>query len=52
MNIIEPFPPMIDACDWCGTFKRVSYIDKHYICYDCTSSLEDSDETLCNNLDN
>ena len=52
MNIIEPFPPMIDACDWCGVFKCVSYIDEHYICYDCTSSLEDNNEALCNNLDN
>lgn len=50
--IVDPFPPIIDACDWCGTFKCVSYLDTKYICSDCINILEIAHEDICDNMDN
>lgn len=52
LEIIEPFPPVIDVCDCCGAFKCVSYLGVARICHDCLKSLEAKDEDLYNNLDN
>jgi len=51
-DIIEPFPPIIDVCEWCGTFKCVSYLGVAHICYDCLTASGVKDEDLYNNLDN
>ena len=50
--IIDPFPPIIDACEQCGAFKCVSYIETKYICHDCIKNLEVTDEAIYDNLDN
>ena len=33
--IIEPYPKNIDACDHCGCFKGVMYVDSQVVCDEC-----------------
>ena len=50
-QLIDPFPSIIDACEWCGCFKCVSYIGTTQICDNCLKTLEITHENLYDSLD-
>jgi hypothetical protein len=41
IKIVEPYPSFIEACEYCGCFKRVVYVnrmaDSQMICDECLS---------------
>jgi hypothetical protein len=50
MELIDPFPPKIDACDYCGTFRQILFIrgnsmEEHQnVCTECMTDAIDDDE--------
>jgi hypothetical protein len=48
-EIIEPYPPIIDACDGCGCFKHVVYYAGRIICHSCMREMEH--DSLCTDKD-
>ena len=45
-TIFEQYPPNIDACEYCGCFKYIFYIDSQMVCDDCFQDFfyEEDDE--------
>ena len=34
-KITEPYPKPIDACDHCGCFKNIIYVESQMVCDEC-----------------
>lgn len=50
MEFIDPFPPEVDACDYCGTFRRILFVrgnsmeEYKNVCHDCIMDAVEEDE--------
>jgi hypothetical protein len=43
-TIVDPYPSVIDACDYCDRFSHVFYVDSETICDECFQGLFDNED--------